>query len=142
MEWTLELVLAGLLLATLLQAIRLERALGGMKRDRATLESLMTGFTASAAQAEHGIQNLRAAADGAGRQIETQINRSAALKEELGFLIDRAERLIEQLDSSGRVPAHPMAQRPATAEPARAVASQASLSQAELELLAALRMPR
>ena len=39
MEWTLEIVLVVLLLATLIQALRLERALGILKRDRASLEA-------------------------------------------------------------------------------------------------------
>ena len=66
MEWSLEIVLVVLLGATLFQAIRLERALGVLKRDRASLESLVVGFNASTHQAESGIQRLRAAADGAG----------------------------------------------------------------------------
>ena len=52
MEWILELVLAVLLLATLFQALRLERALGVLKRDRGELESLVAGFNASTRQAE------------------------------------------------------------------------------------------
>ena len=71
MEWTLEIVLVMLLGATLFQAIRLERALGVLKRDRASLEALVVDFNASTYQAESGIQRLRAAADSAGRQIES-----------------------------------------------------------------------
>jgi cell division protein FtsB len=73
MEWTLELILVVLLLAMLFHAIRLERALGVLRRDRASLEQLVIGFNASTHQAESGIQRLRAAADGTGRQIETQL---------------------------------------------------------------------
>ena len=68
MEWTLQIVLVVLLGATLFQAIRLERALGVLKRDRASLESLVVGFNASTHHAESGIQQLRSAADGAGRR--------------------------------------------------------------------------
>jgi hypothetical protein len=35
LQWLLELLLVGLLLATLFHALRLERALGVLKRDRA-----------------------------------------------------------------------------------------------------------
>ena len=69
MEWTLEIVLVVLLAATLFHAVRLERALGVLKRDRVALEELVAGFNASTRQAESGIERLRAAADGAGRQI-------------------------------------------------------------------------
>jgi hypothetical protein len=146
MEWTLELVLVVLLLATLLQAIRLERALGALKRDRASLESLVEGFNASTHLAESGIQRLRAAADGAGRQIEAQIARSASLKDDLSLLIDRGGRIADRLDGKARaatglapgrkalVPAQP-------GEP-REPRPPGDYSQAERELLAALRMAR
>ncbi len=44
MEWTLEIVLVVLLGATLFQAVKLERALGVLKRDRASLESLVAAL--------------------------------------------------------------------------------------------------
>ena len=101
MEWTIELVLVVLLVATLLQAIKLERALGVLKKDRASLEALVASFNASTHQAESGIQRLHAAADGAGRQIESQIARSVSLKDDLVFLTERGERLADRLDAAG-----------------------------------------
>ena len=98
MEWTLEIILVVLLGATLFQAIRLERALGVLKRDRASLESLVAGFNASTHQAESGIQRLHAAAEGAGRQIEDQVAKSVALKDDLAFLTERGDRLADRLD--------------------------------------------
>ena len=41
MEWALDLILIVLLAATLFHAMRLERALGVLKRDRAALEELV-----------------------------------------------------------------------------------------------------
>ena len=69
MEWILEVVLVFLLAATLFHAVRLERALGVLKRDRVALQELVVGFNASTRQAELGIERLRSAADGAGQQI-------------------------------------------------------------------------
>jgi len=103
MEWALEIVLIVLLGATLFQAIRLERALGVLKRDRSSLESLVVGFNASTHHAESGIQRLRAAADGAGRQIENQLTKSVALKDDLSFLTERGERLADRLDTLVRM---------------------------------------
>ena len=135
MEWTLEIVLVVLLGATLFQAIRLERALGVLKRDRASLESLVVGFNASTHQAESGIQRLRAAADGAGRQIESQLTKSVSLKDDLAFLTERGDRLADRLDSLVRS-ARPLTQeRPETDAPKGA-------SQVEKNLLQALRLAR
>ena len=65
----LELGLIVLLGATLYHALRLERALGVVRRDRAELEMLLRGFTDSTRQAESAIERLRGAADGAGRHV-------------------------------------------------------------------------
>jgi len=144
MEWTLEAVLALLLAATLFHALRLERALGVLKRDRAALEELVTAFNTSTRQAEAGIEQLRGAADGAGRQMARQIETVTRLKDDLVFLLERGERLADRLDSLVR------AGRPLAAEALRPIHAadddQADLprvrSQAERDLLKALRMAR
>jgi hypothetical protein len=152
MEWTLEIVLVVLLGATLFQAIRLERALAILKRDRASLESLVVGFNTSTHQAESGIQRLRSAADGSGRQIEAQLVQSIALKDDLAFLTERGDRLADRLDMLVRA-AQPMALERAQAMPpaasagtGKATVTQAAgtnaTSQVERDLMAALRMAR
>ncbi|HVZ06814.1 DUF6468 domain-containing protein [Rhodopila sp.] len=139
MEWTLEIVLVVLLLATLVQALRLERALGVLKRDRVALEALIAGFNASTRQAEAGVDRLKAAADGAGRKLEQQIAASAMLKDDLLFLGERGDRIADRLDSLVRA-ARPLAPDPllVTTEPA----TPAQRSEAERNLLQALRLVR
>lgn len=92
MEWMLEIVLVGMLGVTLFHAVRLERALGVLKRDRATLEALIASFNDSTRQAEQGIERLRAPADGAGRQIARQAEAATAPKDDLGYLTERGDR--------------------------------------------------
>ena len=150
MEWLLEIALVGLLAATLFHALRLERALGVLKRDRAVLEDLVTGFNASTRQAEAGIDRLRDAAEGAGRQIARQIESASGLKDDLVFLTERGERLADRIDAlvrSGRPlavePSRPMAAQPvglpsADTEPAETRVR----SQAERDLIKALRLAR
>jgi hypothetical protein len=135
MQWVLEIVLMALLGATLFHAVRLERALGVLKRDRAVLEELVVGFNASTRQAEAGIERLRAAADGAGRQLAHQIVAGAALKDDLTLLSLRGERLADRLDDKVR------GARPVLAE-AEANDAPRQRSQAERDLLKALRMTR
>jgi hypothetical protein len=139
MEWTLEIVLVVLLGATLLQATRLERALGVLKRDRSSLESLVAGFNASTHQAENGIQRLHAAADGAGRNIESQVTKSVLLKDDLEFLTERADRIADRLDSLVRT-ARPLTQGRPVSTPEANVPN--SGSQVERNLLQALRLAR
>jgi hypothetical protein len=98
MQLVLDLALIGLLGATLFHALRLERALGVLKRDRAALEELVASFNSSTRLAEQGIERLRTTADGAGRQISRQIERAAGLKDDLVFLCERGERLADRLE--------------------------------------------
>lgn len=144
MQWALDLVLIALLLATLFHAIRLERALGVLKRDRAVLEELVGTFNTSTRQAEAGIERLRATADGAGRQVARQIDAARALKDDIAFLSDRGERLADRLDVLIRA-ARPLAAEPSR-QPVAAEPDAAELprvrSQAERDLLKALRMAR
>jgi hypothetical protein len=98
MEWVLDILLVVLLAATLFHAVRLERALGALKRDRSALEALVGTFNASTRAAESGIERLRVAADGAGRQIQLQVETATTLKEDLTFLVQRGEGLADRLD--------------------------------------------
>ena len=158
MQWTLELGLIALLVATLFHAVRLERALGVLKRDRAALQGLVQEFNASTQQAEAGVERLRGAVDGAGRQIARQIEGALALKEDLMFLAERGERLADRLDQLVRA-GRPMdvAQPRGGNAQARAPAKTRALaddsaddgeepprvrSQAERDLLLALRSAR
>jgi chromosome segregation ATPase len=140
MEWMLEIVLVGMLGVTLFHAMRLERALGVLKRDRATLEALVAGFNDSTRQAEQGIERLRATADGAGRQIARQAEAATALKDDLGYLTERGEQIADRLDGLVRS-ARPLAAQPAVAERIE-TAEPRPRSQAERDLIKALRMAR
>lgn len=169
MEWVLELALIVLLAATLFHALRLERALGVLKRDRAALEDLASSFNSSTRLAEQGIERLRTTADGAGRQITRQVETAAGLKDDLIFLAQRGEQLADRLEAlvrAGRAvvheppadmpaPAYAMSARenagrgmpaaPFVALPAAGLGDEPEprlRSQAERDLLKALRMAR
>ncbi len=142
MQWLLELALVALLAATLFHAVRLERALGVLKRDRVQLQELIAGFNASTRQAESGIERLHAAADGAGQRIARQVDSGLALKDDLLLLIDRGDKLADRLEALIR------AGRPLASAPPRLTvvgetpAEPRVRSQAERDLLQALRKAR
>ncbi len=143
----LEGALVLLLGATLFHALRLERALGVLKRDRAVLEALVAGFNDSTRQAEVGVERLRAASEGAGRQIARQIEQAQRLKDDLSFLSERGEKLAERLEGGVRSArmftdqaAMSSGALPATA--LRDEGGQKLRSEAERDLLRALRAAR
>ncbi len=106
-QLALELGLIGLLGATLFHAVRLERALGVVRRDRAELEVMLRGFNDSTRQAENATERLRGAAEGAGRHVARQIEAAANLKDDLVALIDRGERLADRMDGLVRANREP-----------------------------------
>jgi hypothetical protein len=153
MEWALDLTLIVLLAATLFHALRLERALGVLKRDRGALEELVGAFNASTQMAEQGIDRLRKSADGAGRQITLQIDLANGLKNDLIFLTERGERLADRMETLIRSGRRADATVPAAHAPLTLVtqAQQTELSedapvrlrsQAERDLLKALKQAR
>src|SRR5580700_1001499 len=102
MEWALDILLVILLTATLFHAVRLERALGILKRDRVALQELVASFNASTRAAEAGIERLHAATEGPARQIQRLIESGTTLKEDLTFLVQRGEGLADRLDDGVR----------------------------------------
>lgn len=147
MEWILDGALSLLLAATLFHAIRLERALGVLKRDRAELEALVAGFNASTRAAEQGIERLRDAAEGAGRQIARQVESAIRLRDDLAFLMERGDRVADRLDQAvrGARPVEPPAEMPLPDGFARDAFPEEppaprTRSRAEQELMRALRL--
>ena len=143
MQWLLEIALVVLLAATLFHAVRLERALGVLKRDRAALQDLIDGFNASTHQAELGIERLRGAAEGTGQKIASQLDAATALKDDLTLLIDRGDRLADRIDALVRAGRPLAAGAPHLTVVADADQAEPRVrSQAERDLLKALRMAR
>ena len=156
-----EMALVGLLSATLLYAVRLQRVLTNFRADRAALHEAVEGFDTGTRKAEAAMASLREAAD----KLGAQLGHAAALRDDLAFLSERGEALADRLDASVRAgrtleqapapPAIPLAVPPdvaieAMADPAPALAptptptpapaSPARVrSQAERMLLAALK---
>jgi hypothetical protein len=157
MEWILELALVGLLLATVFHAVRLERALGVLKRDRAALEALVAGFNESTRAAEQGIARLRETAEGAGRDLARQSESAQRLRDDLAFLAERGGTLADRLealvrggralDATGKTPSPPAGPRhlravDEEADEGATTAARAPRSQAERDLMRALRLAR
>ncbi len=143
LDWLLEIVLLGMLAFTLLHAIRLERALAGLRRDRAALGEAVTGVTASARHAEQGMSTLHQLAHAAAEQVGRKIEAAATVRDDLAYLADRGEALADRLEGlvrSGRTYDRAGGEAPAsvlTGEGAPKLRSQS-----ERQLLQALRGTR
>jgi hypothetical protein len=101
-EWILQAGLVLAIVAALPVAIRLERAMTALRRDRQALANSMRGFADATKEAEVAIARLRAVAESAGREIASQTAQAATLREDLRFLSERAEGVADRLDGAVR----------------------------------------
>lgn len=144
LEWGLQVTLLVLLGAAIPFAIRLERALREIRKDRSAMDTSAQGLSEAAAAAESAILRLRATAELAGRQVQERVTTAEPLRDDLRFLIERAETLADRLESvvrAGRPMAgHEPPPAPAATRPTREPPSDAEplRSQAERDLLRAL----
>lgn len=142
LDVALECVLVVLLGVTLLHAVRLERALKVMRGERAALGDAVAGLESGTRQAESGIEQLRSAAESAGRQLARQVERAASLQDDLRFLHERGESLADRLEAAIRTGRTATPQSSSSElEPAVAEAPRVR-SQAERDLLRALQVAR
>ena len=144
LEWGLQLTLLVLLGAAIPFAVRLERALREIRKDRSAMDTSAQGLSEAAAAAESAILRLRATAELSARQVQERVTTAEPLRDDLRFLIERAETLADRLESLVRA-GRPLAgyeppPAPAAARPTREPPSDAEplRSQAERDLLRAL----
>jgi hypothetical protein len=120
--WIANDILALLLIGTLVMAVRLDRALTVVRRDRAVFEALITNLASATSSVKLGIQALRNEADRAAEQIDRRSEDADKLATDLSFLIDAANRAGERLEEGRQAVAAQTptpARRPSNAETKR-----------------------
>lgn len=134
-EWLLQGGLLALLLVLLPLGWRLDRRLGALRREGTTLAEGAEGLAAATNAAEAALTRLRATAEGSGRMVAERVASAEKLRDDLAFLVERAEGLADRLDGLVRE-ARP---RAAEAPAAEYAGTAAPRSEAERELLRALK---
>ncbi len=134
LEWGLQLLVAGLLLAAMPFAVRLHRQLAALRGEGGGFSASTQGLNEATRQAEAASMRLRASAEMAGRQVGEKLSSAEALRDDLRYLVERAEALAERLDGQVRQ-ARPLAIEPVAPALTEAGGGQ---SQAERDLLRAL----
>ena len=142
LDWVLELVLVGLLGLTLLHAVRLQRAVAALHRERSALGAAVAGFDASTRDAEVGLGRLHHLAEDVAGQVATRIEAAGVLKEDLTFLTERGEQLADRLEGLVRAGRGVDGTRPALEAGRPSTDGSRLHSQAERDLLQALRVGR
>lgn len=94
----LDLLVAGLLMATIVYAIVLNRRLIQLRGGREQMERMISDFYQATALAESGVSALKEVAGRSDTEITVQLESMTKLRDELEYLVERAEAQSGRLD--------------------------------------------
>jgi len=122
----LDVIIILLLVATIVFAWILNSRLAQLRNNRDDLARLVAAFNDATARAESGIPKLRQVAEEAGQSLQERVEKAQTLRDDLAFMIERADNMAGKLESSvrqARDEVRPMMQAPpppaAPSRPAR-----------------------
>lgn len=123
LELGLNILLVLLLLPTVVYVALLQRRLSSLRADREAVEMVIERMNEATRRAEASLKGIRQAAEQAKVTLDEPVTRAQALRDELMFLVQRAdaagERLAGGLSSDGGGGTAATAAAPAAAERAR-----------------------
>lgn len=104
LSMALELTLTGLLAATLVYCIVLERRLAAVRKGQDGLKSMIGELNAAIAGAGASMRALKSAAAGAADTLDDRLKRARALADELSLLSSSGERIAQRFDRAAAAP--------------------------------------
>jgi hypothetical protein len=119
----LDVVVAALLVVAIGAAFVLNRRLAAFRAARSDFEQFIERFNTAAGRAEAGVNALKVTSDATGRVLQQTVVRAQALRDEMVFLIERAEPMIDRLSAAHRAAADIVSLRPTPAAPAGSLAA-------------------
>jgi hypothetical protein len=102
MSMVVDLTVVTLLIVTIAFAAVLNRRLAMWRQSRAEFERLIAEFNQAAARAEAGVEHLKAASEQTGKTLQQAVTKGQSLRDDLAYLIERAEPLTDRLNGSVR----------------------------------------
>ena len=102
LTFVLEIIGATLLAVMIVYAVRLNRRLSTLQDDKAEFERLLLNFTESTSRAETSVARLKASATDTAQSLQDSVTRAQALRDELAFMVDRADELANRLEGAIR----------------------------------------
>jgi hypothetical protein len=98
----LDVVVILLLVPTIIYAIILNRRLTALRRSREELSKVVNSFNEATMRAEAGIPKLKKATTEANHTLKDRVEKAQTLRDDLAFMIERAEELAGRLEGAVR----------------------------------------
>lgn len=154
----LDIVIVALLLPTIVFAVTLNSRLNALRKNKDQLGRLINSFNEATIRAEASIPKLKKTAEEAGQALHERVEKARALRDDLAFMVDRADSMAAKLEGTVRTARNEVKPTPAPKlTPARRTISSTTMplgsgeegepdeddrSEAERELLRALQSAR
>lgn len=109
----LDVLIACLLVAVIVYALRLNKSLSVLQQSKGELEKMLAGFTESTEKAEQAIQRVKEASTQNRDSLNKLLSEAETLREDLAFMIERGNSLADKLEGGiaqrrgGAVPSGP-----------------------------------
>lgn len=133
----IDVVMVGLLAATIAYAIILNRQIIALRESRGEMAELIQGLNDAMARAEAGVRTLKKAAGDTGEDLQRTVNKAQTLRDELEFMIEAADALANRLGNVGeRDGGRDAGRRDSGARPAAVAPALASRAPAKTPLVA------
>lgn len=97
----IDLVLVGLLAATIAYAIILNKQIIKLRESRGEMAELIQGLNDAMSKAEGGVRNLKKTASDTGEDLQRTVNKAQTLRDELEFMIEAADAMANRLGTVG-----------------------------------------
>ena len=94
----LDILIAILLVAVIVYAIKLNRNLSVLQKSKDELEKMLSGFAESTEKAENAIQNVKDATNRNREELNKLLGEADSLREDLSFMIERGNSIADRLD--------------------------------------------
>ena len=99
-ELFINIIVICLLVPTIIFAVILNKRLEILRNSRADLGRLIEAFNDATTRAESGIPKLKQAADSTGSLLRDQIQKAQTLRDDMAFMIERADALAGRLENA------------------------------------------
>jgi hypothetical protein len=99
----LDLAIILLLIPTIVYAVILNRRLSALRKSRDELAKVVSNFNEATMRAEAGIPKLKKATHEANSALQDRVEKAHSLRDDLAFMIERAEEMADRLEGAVRV---------------------------------------
>ncbi len=98
----LDVIVILLLVPTIIYAVILNKRLTALRRSREELSKVVNSFNEATMRAEAGIPKLKKATTEANQTLKDRVDKAQTLRDDLAFMIERAEELAGRLEGAVR----------------------------------------